>query len=275
MTALRKFTGGRSLEAMLTQATVATVEGNALTLTHKSEPLARRLSDQDNARKIAGALTDVLGGDWQVRCVHGNAPAASAARPQQAAAAPERSFTRQSAAAPAAPPAPAEQPSRPAPTASAGAPEGHDVRAGHPAAPGTRRRGRRRPLQRGRQPGPAAAPTAAGPGPGRGGPQAALRPPRRPPPGLTKVREWHIEGLRVPRCAIHGCSGRPGADARHPVGLDPHDHRRRRPLVAQQVLRQPRYRWACRSSISARDAQVVPGCCAPWAAWHLRGVRPD
>ncbi|MFC5092199.1 DNA polymerase III subunit gamma and tau [Amycolatopsis plumensis] len=112
MTALRKFTGGRSLEAMLTQATVASVEGNAVTLTHKSEPLARRLSDQDNARKIAGALTDVLGGDWQVRCVHGNAPAApAAARPQQAAPAPERSFTRQSAAA--APPPPAE-PARPA-----------------------------------------------------------------------------------------------------------------------------------------------------------------
>ncbi|MGW5743096.1 DNA polymerase III subunit gamma and tau [Amycolatopsis sp. NPDC003861] len=116
MTALRKFTGGRSLEAMLTQATVASVEGTAVTLTHKSEPLARRLSDQDNARKIAGALTDVLGGDWQVRCVHGNAPAAPAARPQQAAPAPERSFTRQSAAAapaaepaarPAAPPPPA------------------------------------------------------------------------------------------------------------------------------------------------------------------------
>ncbi len=116
MTALRKFTGGRSLEAMLTQATVATVEGNALTLTHKSEPLARRLSDQDNARKIAGALTDVVGGEWQVRCVHGNAPAAPAARTQQAAPAPERSFTRQSAA-PAAPPA--EAPARPAPTPAA------------------------------------------------------------------------------------------------------------------------------------------------------------
>jgi DNA polymerase-3 subunit gamma/tau len=113
MTSLRKFTGGRSIEAMLTQATVATVEGNALTLTHKSEPLARRLSDQDNARKIAGALADVLGGDWHVRCVHGTAPAAQAARPQQAAAAPERSFTRQSAAAPA--PAPAAAPSRPTP----------------------------------------------------------------------------------------------------------------------------------------------------------------
>ena len=114
MTALRKFTGGRSIEAMLTQATVASVEGNALTLTHKSEPLARRLSDQDNARKIAGALTEVLGGDWQVRCVHGNAPAAAAARPQQAAPAPERSFTRQSATA--APPAePAARPATPPP----------------------------------------------------------------------------------------------------------------------------------------------------------------
>ncbi|MFC5692737.1 DNA polymerase III subunit gamma and tau [Amycolatopsis mediterranei] len=112
MTALRKFTGGRSLEAMLTQATVASVEGNALTLTHKSEPLARRLSDQDNARKIAGALTEVLGGDWQVRCVHGNPPAAAAARAQQSAPAPERSFTRQSATA--APPA--EPGGRPAAT---------------------------------------------------------------------------------------------------------------------------------------------------------------
>ncbi|RSM43438.1 DNA polymerase III subunit gamma/tau, partial [Amycolatopsis balhimycina DSM 5908] len=110
MTALRKFTGGRSIEAMLTQAAVASVEGNAVTLTHKSEPLARRLSDQDNARKIAGALTDVLGGEWQVRCVPGNASAAPAARSQQAAPAPERSFTRQSAAA--APAAPAE-PARP------------------------------------------------------------------------------------------------------------------------------------------------------------------
>jgi len=115
MTALRKFTGGRSIEAMLTQATVATVEGNAVTLTHKSEPLARRLSDQDNARKIAGALTDVLGGDWQVRCVHGTAPAAPAARPQPAAPAPERSFTRQSAAAAAPAAEPAARPASPPP----------------------------------------------------------------------------------------------------------------------------------------------------------------
>lgn len=105
LTSLRKFAGGRSLEAMLTQATVVGVEGSAVTLTHKSEPLARRLGDQDNTRKIAGALTDVLGGEWQVRCVHGAVPAAAAPRAatpaQPAATAPERSFTRRSAAAPA------------------------------------------------------------------------------------------------------------------------------------------------------------------------------
>ncbi|WP_326945049.1 DNA polymerase III subunit gamma and tau [Amycolatopsis sp. NBC_01307] len=137
MTALRKFTGGRSLEAMLTQATVATVEGSAVTLTHKSEPLARRLSDQDNARKIAGALTEVLGGDWQVRCVHGNAPsAAPAARAQQAAPAPKQSFTRQSAAAPAAPPAPPAAPTRPAaPPAPAAQPVRPKVTTAEPDIP--------------------------------------------------------------------------------------------------------------------------------------------
>ena len=130
MVALRKFTGGRSIEAMLTQATVATVDGNSLTLTHKSEPLAKRLSDHDNARKIAGALTDVLGGEWQVRCVHGNAPAAPAAR-AQAAPAPERSFTRQSAA----PAAPAEQPSRPAPAPAPAAPSRPKVTTTEPDIP--------------------------------------------------------------------------------------------------------------------------------------------
>ncbi|MEV4599419.1 DNA polymerase III subunit gamma and tau [Amycolatopsis sp. NPDC049253] len=120
LAALRKLAGGRSLEAMLTQATVADVEGTSVTLTHKSEPLARRLSDQDNARKIAGALSDVLGGDWQVRCVHGAAAAAAPSRAaapqrQQAAPAPERSFTRPSAAPSAAAAAPAPQQQQAAP----------------------------------------------------------------------------------------------------------------------------------------------------------------
>ncbi|WP_336156766.1 DNA polymerase III subunit gamma and tau [Amycolatopsis sp. VC5-11] len=129
LASLRKFTGGRALEAMLTQATVAEVDGSAVTLTHKSEPLARRLSDQGNASKIAAGLSEVLGGEWQVRCVHGAAPAAAPARQaprqQPAAPAPERSFTRPSAAAQtpsAAPPAPpkpaAEAPSRPRVTTS-------------------------------------------------------------------------------------------------------------------------------------------------------------
>ncbi|MEC3975145.1 DNA polymerase III subunit gamma and tau [Amycolatopsis sp. H20-H5] len=96
--ALRKIAGGRSLEAMLTQATVAEVEGSALTLTHKSEPLAKRLSDHDNARKIAAALSDVLGGEWQVRCVHGSARPVSAPVVQApVVAVAERSFTRPSA----------------------------------------------------------------------------------------------------------------------------------------------------------------------------------
>ncbi|WP_275295292.1 DNA polymerase III subunit gamma and tau [Amycolatopsis sp. La24] len=129
LASLRKFTGGRALEAMLTQATVAEVDGSAVTLTHKSEPLARRLSDQGNASKIAAGLSEVLGGEWQVRCVHGAAPAAAPARQaprqQPTAPAPERSFTRPSAAAQtpsAAPPAPpkpaAEAPSRPRVTTS-------------------------------------------------------------------------------------------------------------------------------------------------------------
>lgn len=130
LASLRKFTGGRALEAMLTQAAVAEVDGSAVTLTHKSEPLARRLSDQGNASKIAAGLSEVLGGEWQVRCVHGAAPAAAPARQaprqQPAAPAPERSFTRPSAsaqssaaAAPPAPPKPAaEAPARPRVTTS-------------------------------------------------------------------------------------------------------------------------------------------------------------
>ncbi|WP_409184424.1 DNA polymerase III subunit gamma and tau [Amycolatopsis sp. VS8301801F10] len=120
LASLRKFTGGRALEAMLTQATVAEVDGSAVTLTHKSEPLARRLSDQGNASKIAAGLSEVLGGEWQVRCVHGAAaaaaPARQAPRQQPAAPAPERSFTRPSASAQA-PAAAAPPPPKPAPEA--------------------------------------------------------------------------------------------------------------------------------------------------------------
>lgn len=118
LAAIRKVPGGRSTEAMLTQASVVTVEGNAVTLTHSAEPLARRLSEPHNAERVATAFKEVFGGDWQVRCVHGAAQARQAAAPKAAPPppAPERSFTRRSAEAPSAPPAapaPKPEPQRP------------------------------------------------------------------------------------------------------------------------------------------------------------------
>jgi DNA polymerase-3 subunit gamma/tau len=96
----------RSTEAMLTNATVQSVEGTSVVLAHTAEPLARRLSEPRNADFIAAALRDVLGGSWQVRCVHGGgsaSPARSAASSRAQAGPP----------APARQPAPS-QPSRPA-----------------------------------------------------------------------------------------------------------------------------------------------------------------
>ncbi|MFK0251961.1 DNA polymerase III subunit gamma and tau [Amycolatopsis azurea] len=119
LAAIRKVPGGRSTEAMLTQASVVSVEGSAVTLTHSAEPLARRLSEPHNAERVAAAFKEVFGGDWQVRCVHGAAQARQAAAPKAAPPppAPERSFTRRSAeapsAAPPAPPAPKPEPQRP------------------------------------------------------------------------------------------------------------------------------------------------------------------
>ncbi len=76
----------RSTEAMLTNAMVSEVEGNVATITHTSAPLARRLAEPRNTEAIANALNSVLGGTWQVRCVHG-APGASpqAAQPAKVA----------------------------------------------------------------------------------------------------------------------------------------------------------------------------------------------
>lgn len=102
----------RSTEAMLTNATVADVDGTTVTLTHTSAPLARRLAEPRNADAIAAAFAQVLGGTWQVRCVHGDAAAAPA---RQAAQKPQRpAVTRPSQAQQ---PGQARQPeSRPAPS---------------------------------------------------------------------------------------------------------------------------------------------------------------
>jgi DNA polymerase-3 subunit gamma/tau len=58
----------RTTEVMLAGATVRSVEGNTLVLSHESAPLAKRLSEQRNADVIAEALKDALGVDWRVRC---------------------------------------------------------------------------------------------------------------------------------------------------------------------------------------------------------------
>ncbi|KZB85244.1 DNA polymerase III subunit gamma and tau [Amycolatopsis regifaucium] len=116
--AIRKLPGGAVTGAMLTQASVVGVEGNAVTLTHNAEPVALRLSEPQHTERIAAAFKEVFGGDWQVRCVHGAAQPRQAAAPKAAAPPPsaERSFTRRSAeaaGAPAAPPPPKPEPQRP------------------------------------------------------------------------------------------------------------------------------------------------------------------
>ncbi|MFD4641724.1 DNA polymerase III subunit gamma and tau [Lentzea sp. NPDC058436] len=75
----------RSTEAMLTNAVVSEVDGNIVTITHTSAPLARRLAEGRNTEAIATALSSVLGGTWQVRCTHGT-PGAGAQAPTQAKA---------------------------------------------------------------------------------------------------------------------------------------------------------------------------------------------
>ncbi len=121
--AIRKLPGGAVTGAMLTQASVVSVDGTAVTLTHNAEPVARRLSEPQHMERIAAAFKAVFEGDWQVRCVHGAAQPRQAAAPKAAPAssAPERSFTRRSAEAPGAaptqppppPPAPKPEPQRP------------------------------------------------------------------------------------------------------------------------------------------------------------------
>jgi DNA polymerase-3 subunit gamma/tau len=68
LTAVRK--NSRSTEAMLTNATVQSVEGDTVVIAHTAAPLARRLGEPRNADAIAKALGEVLGGRWQVKCVH-------------------------------------------------------------------------------------------------------------------------------------------------------------------------------------------------------------
>jgi DNA polymerase-3 subunit gamma/tau len=76
----------RTTEVMLAGATVRTIEGNTLVLSHESAPLAKRLCEQRNADVIAEALKDALGVNWRVRCEAG-APASAASPPPSGGAA--------------------------------------------------------------------------------------------------------------------------------------------------------------------------------------------
>ena len=102
----------RSTEAMLTNAMVSEVDGNVVTIAHTSAPLARRLAEPRNTEAIANALAAVLGGTWQVRCIHGTpgatpqattppkAPRPAPTRPSQAQNARQPEPQRQAAPRP-------------------------------------------------------------------------------------------------------------------------------------------------------------------------------
>jgi DNA polymerase III subunit gamma/tau len=66
----------RSIEAMLVNATVRAVQGDTLVLGIGAPSLARRLSEPRNADIVSAALHAVLGVRWQIRCEHGDGPAA-------------------------------------------------------------------------------------------------------------------------------------------------------------------------------------------------------
>lgn len=106
---VRRQPGGRSTEAMLTNATVQSIDGDVVVISHAAAPLARRLAEARNVDLISQALSNVLGGKWRVTCVHGSA---TAAPPAQAAPQPRPQPTRPSRAT--APEPPQRQAPRPA-----------------------------------------------------------------------------------------------------------------------------------------------------------------
>ncbi|MEU0886234.1 DNA polymerase III subunit gamma and tau [Lentzea sp. NPDC005914] len=106
----------RSTEAMLTNAMVSEVDGNVVTIAHTSAPLARRLAEPRNTEAIANALTAILGGTWQVRCVHGT-PGATPQATQPAKVARPAPTRPSQAQNPPRQPEPQHQPQAPRPPA--------------------------------------------------------------------------------------------------------------------------------------------------------------
>jgi DNA polymerase-3 subunit gamma/tau len=74
----------RTVEVMLSGATVHAVEGNTIVLTHESAPLAKRLVEPRNAEVLRDALRDLFGVEWEIRCESGQGgPQPAVKRPQQ------------------------------------------------------------------------------------------------------------------------------------------------------------------------------------------------
>lgn len=67
----------RTVEVMLAGATVAGVDGRVIHLVHDYAPLAKRLSQPHNATAITDSITEVVGGDWTIRCTSGSASSAA------------------------------------------------------------------------------------------------------------------------------------------------------------------------------------------------------
>ncbi|MGI5126892.1 DNA polymerase III subunit gamma and tau [Pseudonocardia sp. CA-107938] len=102
----------RSIEAMLVNATVRSLDGDTLVLGIGAPSLARRLSESRNADVVSAALHDVLGVRWTVRCESADAPSGPPAR--AAGPAPQRQAPPQRRQVPPPAPQPAA-PQRPAP----------------------------------------------------------------------------------------------------------------------------------------------------------------
>ncbi|MGW6376538.1 DNA polymerase III subunits gamma/tau [Rhodococcus sp. NPDC055112] len=102
----------RTVEVMLSGATVRAVENDRLILIHASAPLAKRLVEPRNAEVIRDALREVFGVDWAIDCEVGTAapadapPRAQPARQQQAKPAGAPRFSRPSQEQAASAPAP-------------------------------------------------------------------------------------------------------------------------------------------------------------------------
>ncbi|MGH3879605.1 MAG: DNA polymerase III subunit gamma and tau [Actinophytocola sp.] len=129
LTEVRKVS--RSTEAMLTNASVQSVEADTVTIGHTAAPLARRLGEPRNVEAIAKALENVFGGSWHVRCVHAdNSGPGAAAAPKPARAEPP-TYERPTRPAPQQPrqpkePEPPREPVRPVQTDEPPPPEPPD-----------------------------------------------------------------------------------------------------------------------------------------------------